>query len=71
MRTSTESAVSIQGLVKKYGERAVVDGVSLEIEKGAIFGLLGPNGAGKSSIINIISGISRQTSGEVFVLGKT
>ncbi len=70
MRTSTESAVSIQGLVKKYGERAVVDGVSLEIEKGAIFGLLGPNGAGKSSIINIISGISRQTSGEVFVLGK-
>lgn len=63
-------AIVLQNLTKIYGEKKVVDNISLSIPKGLVFGLLGPNGAGKSTIINIISGITRQTSGEVFILGK-
>jgi ABC-2 type transport system ATP-binding protein len=63
-------AIVLQNLTKKYGEKTVVDNVSLAIPKGIIFGLLGPNGAGKSSIINIISSIIKKTDGEVLILGK-
>jgi len=66
----TQSAITLEGLTKKYGERTVLDDISLTIPKGLTFGLLGPNGAGKSSIINIVSGILKQTSGEVYVMGK-
>ncbi len=70
MQSSKESAIKLEGLTKKYGERTVLDNISLTITKGLTFGLLGPNGAGKSSMINIISGISKQTMGEVYVMGK-
>ena len=46
-----------------------VDGVSLSIAQGEVFGLLGPNGAGKSSLINMISGLCRITSGEIKIFG--
>lgn len=70
MENIQDSAIVLNNLTKKYGDKTVLNNVSLSIPKGTIFGLLGPNGAGKSSIINIISGIVKQTSGEVFVMGK-
>jgi ABC-2 type transport system ATP-binding protein len=63
-------ALVLKNLVKKYGSRYALENVSLSIPKGLIFGLLGPNGAGKSTMINIIAGIIKQTSGDVFILGK-
>ena len=63
------SALKIENLTKRFGDKNVVDGISLEIQPGEIFGLLGPNGAGKSTTINMITGVSRITSGKAQVFG--
>ena len=63
------NVIEIKDIVKKFGDFTAVDGVSLEIRKGEIFGLLGPNGAGKSTIINMLLGLLKPTSGKVFVNG--
>ena len=52
-------------LVKEYGERRVVNGVSINVGAGEIVGLLGPNGAGKTTTFNIVVGLIRPASGEV------
>lgn len=65
----SEYAVEIENLVKKFGSLAAVNGISLKIKKGEIFGLLGPNGAGKSTTINMILGLLAPTSGRVLVNG--
>ncbi len=62
-------AIKIDGLVKRFGEVTAVDGLSLKIREGEIFGLLGPNGAGKSTTINILSGLVEPTSGSATVGG--
>jgi len=56
-------------LTKKYRRRVVVDGLSLTVERGDIFGFLGQNGAGKSTTIRMALGLVRPTSGRVSVLG--
>ena len=62
-------AIEIDGLVKRYGERAVVDGVSLRVEAGEIVALLGPNGAGKTTTVEIVEGYRTADGGSVRVLG--
>jgi lipopolysaccharide export system ATP-binding protein len=61
--------VSIQasGLVKVYGGRRVVDGVSFHVNKGEVVGLLGPNGAGKTTSFYMITGMVRAQAGEVLI----
>jgi ABC-2 type transport system ATP-binding protein len=54
---------------KLYGQLAAVDGVSLEVEPGEVFGILGPNGAGKTTFVEILEGYRSRTSGDVSVLG--
>jgi len=61
--------VDVQGLTKKFGDFAAVDGVSFKIPYGSIFGFLGPNGAGKSTTIRMLLGILPITSGNGKVLG--
>jgi len=63
------NAVETDGLTKKYGDLTALDGLSLEVEEGELFGLLGPNGAGKSSTIEILTGQTQPTSGEARVMG--
>jgi len=58
------------GLVKIYGRRRVVDGVSLEVNAGEIVGLLGPNGAGKTTSFKMMCGIVKPNRGKVFLQGK-
>ncbi len=64
-----EYAIEIENLVKKFDNLTAVNGVSLKIKKGEIFGLLGPNGAGKSTTLNMVLGLLAPTSGMVLVNG--
>lgn len=57
-------------IVKQYGDYRALDGVSMQVPKGCVYGLLGPNGAGKSSLIRIINRITAPDSGNVFINGK-
>jgi ABC-2 type transport system ATP-binding protein len=68
MPTSTP-LIELRQLVKKYGDKAAVDDVSLDVYSGEIFGFLGPNGAGKTTTIKAIVGLLRPTSGTVRVAG--
>ena len=65
----TTPAIEIKDLVKRFGELTAVDHLSLTINQCEIFGLLGPNGSGKTTTINMISGLSQPTSGEIQVMG--
>ncbi len=65
-----DSAVSIKGLTKSYGDFQAVKGVDLEIATGQVFAILGPNGAGKTSTVEILEGYRERSSGEVSVLGR-
>src|ERR1700710_2861188 len=62
--------LSIRNIVKQYAGHTALNDVSLEVEKGQIFGLLGPNGAGKTSLIRIINQITAPDSGEVYFNGE-
>jgi len=62
--------LSIKNIVKQYAGHRALDNVSIEVEKGTIYGLLGPNGAGKTSLIRIINQITAPDSGEVFINGE-
>ena len=62
-------AIEITDLSKSFGKFQAVDHLTLTVQRGEIFGLLGPNGSGKTTTINMISGLSVPTSGEVHVLG--
>jgi ABC-2 type transport system ATP-binding protein len=65
-----DAVVSIRGVSKRYGDVEALAGVTLDIERGEIFGLLGPNGAGKTTLIGIVSGLVRASAGTVTVLGN-
>ncbi|MFC3714364.1 ABC transporter ATP-binding protein [Sphingoaurantiacus capsulatus] len=65
-----DAAVEARGLVKRFGDRPVVDGVDLTVPKGAIFGFLGQNGAGKTTTLRMLLGILEPDGGERTLLGE-
>ena len=64
------AAISVLGLVKRFGDNLALDGVTLDVPTGQVLGLLGPNGAGKTTLIRILLGLTRPTSGHAQLLGK-
>ena len=76
-RASSESMTSLpfdvllatENLTKKFGRRTAVDGLSLEVHRGDVFGFLGPNGAGKSTTMRMILGLVHPTAGSVRIGG--
>ncbi len=66
---SSQTAVEMKELTKKYDDKIVVNGISLEIQRGECFGLLGPNGAGKSTAMKMMYCSALVTSGELYILG--
>lgn len=69
MSASSESVVSTKSLTKRFGELTAVDGLSLDIPRGEIFGLVGPDGAGKTTTLRMLSGLMDPTEGEAWVFG--
>lgn len=64
-----DNIIKLHQLSKKYGDKVAVDNLSLEIQKGEIFGLLGPNGAGKTTTILMMLGLTEPSSGTATVCG--
>jgi lipopolysaccharide export system ATP-binding protein len=64
------SEIRTEGLVKIYGQKAVVNGISIHIKAGEVVGLLGPNGAGKTTTFYMVVGLVPATSGHVFINGQ-
>ena len=65
-----EAAIVIECVTKKFEDVTAVNGLSLTVDKGELFGLLGPNGAGKTTTINMLCGLLELTSGSVRVGGR-
>jgi ABC-2 type transport system ATP-binding protein len=62
--------IQLKQLTKRYGSRRGVEGLTLEVPAGVMFGLIGPNGAGKSTTLRTLLGLLRATKGETWLLGR-
>ena len=65
-----EAAIVVEGLTKRYGDVAALDGIDLEVQEGTVFGLLGPNGAGKTTAVRVLATILHPDAGRAEVLGR-
>jgi ABC-2 type transport system ATP-binding protein len=63
-------AIETAGLCKRFGARAAVDGVDLEVPRATAFGFLGPNGAGKTTVVRMLLGLTRADAGTMRLLGR-
>lgn len=63
-------AIAVVDLVKTFRETRALDGLTLEVPRGSVFGFLGPNGAGKTTAIRILLGLARADSGSAHILGE-
>jgi ABC-2 type transport system ATP-binding protein len=66
----TEHVIQLDRVVKRYGKVCALDGATLDVPRGTIFGFLGPNGAGKTTALRTMMGFLRATSGTLLVLGQ-
>ena len=66
-----DSAITVAGLTKRYGDLTAVDDVGFSVARGEFFGILGPNGAGKTTTLELIEGLRRPDAGEVSLLGES
>ncbi|CAI8028809.1 Uncharacterized ABC transporter ATP-binding protein YdbJ [Geodia barretti] len=65
-----DSVIRTDGLTKRYGHVLAVDGLSLDVSRGRIFGLLGPNGSGKTTLMSMLLGLVRPTAGSFSLFGN-
>ncbi|OUM95034.1 MAG: ABC transporter ATP-binding protein [Thermobacillus sp. ZCTH02-B1] len=61
--------MSARGVVRRFGGKEVIRGITLTVRAGEIFGLLGPSGSGKTTLVKMLAGIDRATEGDIEVLG--
>ncbi|MCW2880670.1 MAG: sugar transporter ATP-binding protein [Sphaerisporangium sp.] len=71
MTQTAGPVVSVSRVSKRYGATRALRDVTLELRPGEVLGLIGTNGAGKSTLINVLSGVTRPTSGEIRLRGRT
>ncbi|MDD5468808.1 MAG: ABC transporter ATP-binding protein [Anaerolineales bacterium] len=62
--------LQVDGVVKRFGGMVAVNGVTMAVNQGEIFGLIGPNGAGKTTLLNVIAGVEKPNSGKIHFNGK-
>ncbi len=65
----SDLAIAVRGLTKRYGDKTVVDGLDLQVNRGEIYGFLGPNGSGKTTSIRMMCGLLTPDAGEGHTLG--
>ena len=72
MATTTDAsfAVEFHDVVKRYNDFAALDGLTLSVRRGEVYGLLGPNGSGKTTAIRVLTGLTSATEGEARALGR-
>ena len=70
MSTATKTAISAEVLTKTYGKEIVLNGVSITVYENTFTAILGPSGSGKSTLLNILSGLTKPTSGQVICVGE-
>jgi branched-chain amino acid transport system ATP-binding protein len=63
--------LEVKGLTKRFGGLVAVNKVDLSVEEGEIFAMIGPNGAGKTTMFNLVAGLYKPTSGQIFFNGKS
>jgi ABC-2 type transport system ATP-binding protein len=68
-KTPREVVLSIEGLVKRFGDTTAVAGIDLSVNSGSFFGVVGPNGAGKTTTLSMVTGLLRPDAGRVIVHG--
>ncbi|WP_308639006.1 ABC transporter ATP-binding protein [Paenibacillus silvisoli] len=66
---STEPVIDVRSVTRRFGSKTVLDGISLQVGRGELFGLLGPSGSGKTTLIKLITGIDKADNGSVFMMG--
>ena len=71
VQADTELAIDAEGVVKRFGAVTALDGATLAVRRGEVYGLLGPNGAGKTTLIRSLVGLVGPNAGTITVLGKT
>src|ERR1700709_900900 len=64
-----EPAISVRGLVKRFGEVRALDGIDLEVPRGTVLGILGPNGAGKTTTVRTLAPLLKPGAGSARVAG--
>ncbi len=70
MAAQEDHAAEVTGVVKSFGRQAALQGVSLRLRRGEVYGLLGPNGSGKTTLIRCLLGLVKPDAGSVRVLGR-
>ncbi|WP_241158453.1 ABC transporter ATP-binding protein [Cohnella candidum] len=65
-----DTVIDLHGVSRRFGAKTVLDGITLQVCRGEIFGLLGPSGSGKTTLIKLITGIDKADNGEVLMLGE-
>lgn len=68
--STTDRAIVVRGLTKRYGKQLAVDHLSFEVEHGEIFGLIGPDGAGKTTLFHMLTTLTTPDEGTASILGK-
>ena len=71
VRHEDNLVIQTDGLTKRFGKNVAVDGLSMEVRQGRVYGLLGPNGSGKTTTIGMLLGLLRPTSGSFRLFGST
>src|SRR6476469_7289686 len=65
-----DSAVHVEGLVKRFGTTTALAGVDLDVQEATVFGLLGPNGAGKTTLVRVLATLLAPDTGRAEVFGR-
>lgn len=71
VETARAPAVDARNVVKRYGDLVAVDGVTIEVGQGEVYGILGPNGAGKTTFMRMLFGLIRPDAGEISLFGRS
>ena len=70
-RRTERPILVVKDVTRVFGEKRALDGVSLEVSAGCIFGFVGPNGAGKTTLIRSIVGVAKPDSGDIRIAGQS